>query len=176
MNINLIKAYAGANVSKRLFFGMPTLGTISPSIGEDDQILKLLKGSMGGDSLYKTVCLATDKGIHIFVKGYYSKVFTNDSGFIPFESITNVVYNKNLGWKYTVVISTAGDTFEIELIEQMDAIDFVKAVNQRLNSPKPVAIAASQTSESKICPDCAEDVKLAANKCRYCGYMFSTDR
>lgn len=31
----------------------------------------------------------------------------------------------------------------------------------------------SQVSEEKICPECAESVKVAANKCRYCGHQFS---
>jgi len=28
---------------------------------------------------------------------------------------------------------------------------------------------------TKKCPDCAEDVKLAANKCRFCGYRFDQE-
>src|SRR5689334_12319627 len=28
-------------------------------------------------------------------------------------------------------------------------------------------------SETKVCPDCAEAVKTAARKCRFCGYEFA---
>lgn len=30
--------------------------------------------------------------------------------------------------------------------------------------------------DTKICPDCAETVKAAARKCRFCGYVFSEDQ
>jgi hypothetical protein len=43
------------------------------------------------------------------------------------------------------------------------------------NSAKEPAIApepASTTADSKTCPDCAEEVRAAARKCRFCGYIF----
>ena len=39
-----------------------------------------------------------------------------------------------------------------------------------LEKPK---IQAEQSKE-KICPDCAETIKAAANVCHYCGYRFET--
>ena len=32
--------------------------------------------------------------------------------------------------------------------------------------------AAAWRADTKACPDCAEDVKVAARVCRYCGYQF----
>jgi hypothetical protein len=35
-------------------------------------------------------------------------------------------------------------------------------------------VAAPATPETKTCPDCAEEVKAAARKCRFCGHMFES--
>jgi hypothetical protein len=32
-----------------------------------------------------------------------------------------------------------------------------------------------RAASSKVCPECAEDVKAAARKCRHCGYRFPVD-
>jgi hypothetical protein len=39
-------------------------------------------------------------------------------------------------------------------------------------SPEPVATVASPAEPEKVCPDCAETVKAAANVCRFCGSRF----
>jgi hypothetical protein len=33
-------------------------------------------------------------------------------------------------------------------------------------------IAAATAGGAKVCPDCAEEVKAAANICRFCGHRF----
>jgi hypothetical protein len=40
-----------------------------------------------------------------------------------------------------------------------------------MNQPQP-GVAASGPS-LKTCPDCAEEVRLPARKCRFCGYIFA---
>ena len=47
-----------------------------------------------------------------------------------------------------------------------------------LMSPSEVKVVVSKsekesTGSQKVCPDCAEDVKEAALKCKHCGYRWS---
>jgi hypothetical protein len=46
-------------------------------------------------------------------------------------------------------------------------------VNQPAALVPSVPEIAPATSEMKTCPDCAEEVRAAARKCRFCGYMFA---
>jgi hypothetical protein len=39
--------------------------------------------------------------------------------------------------------------------------------------PSPVPQSRMTVSGTKACPDCAEEVRSAARKCRFCGHMFS---
>lgn len=40
------------------------------------------------------------------------------------------------------------------------------------SKPPPGDSAPGIEVDSKVCPDCAEDVRAEARKCRYCGYSF----
>lgn len=40
-------------------------------------------------------------------------------------------------------------------------------------NPVPEAPAVATAPEFKTCPDCAEEVRAAARKCRFCGYEFA---
>jgi hypothetical protein len=39
----------------------------------------------------------------------------------------------------------------------------------------PTSTTAAADPEMKACPDCAEEVKAAARKCRFCGYRFDSE-
>jgi hypothetical protein len=46
-------------------------------------------------------------------------------------------------------------------------------------SPAPLSAPATAEADStqfKTCPDCAEPVRAAAKKCRFCGYIFETSQ
>jgi hypothetical protein len=42
------------------------------------------------------------------------------------------------------------------------------------SGPSEPALTQVEHPEHKLCPDCAEQVRAAARKCRFCGYMFET--
>lgn len=67
--------------------------------------------------------------------------------------------------KATPRLQTIVDRARDELREQVEAKD---------SSPTPTH-AAPTTTGTKTCPDCAEEVKIAARKSRYCGYRFDAE-
>jgi hypothetical protein len=40
-------------------------------------------------------------------------------------------------------------------------------------APPPVPVSPQTTPDTKVCPDCGEQVKFVARKCRFCGYLFN---
>jgi 5-methylcytosine-specific restriction endonuclease McrA len=57
-----------------------------------------------------------------------------------------------------------------------EILDEVKAPLQARHDELTASIRRDDTSaDMKACPDCAEQVKAAARKCRYCGYRFDAE-
>jgi hypothetical protein len=91
------------------------------------------------------------------------------------------------GWRY--VCTLPGCTFSASTIQeyqahQRETIAGATDVPQspRLDTeiaPEPgLAVAlisqpANPVPEFKLCPDCAEEIRYAARKCRFCGYRFA---
>ncbi|MHB8867481.1 MAG: zinc ribbon domain-containing protein [Thermoleophilia bacterium] len=46
---------------------------------------------------------------------------------------------------------------------------------ESIHATSKVRVAPDPAVELKACPDCAEHVRVAARKCRFCGYVFNED-
>ena len=45
-------------------------------------------------------------------------------------------------------------------------------IRRKETVPSNLSPPTAATPEFKTCPGCAEEVRFAARKCRFCGYMF----
>jgi hypothetical protein len=61
-----------------------------------------------------------------------------------------------------------------EVALQNDLQAYANLDSSQITTGTPSSAPSPASGGLKQCPDCAEDVKAAARKCRYCGYHFET--
>jgi hypothetical protein len=171
VNSSLEREYKAAKGRPMVSF--TTLDEIAQLIPQAEVVLKVLMGHTPHPMNDSCVVVATESGVYFFVRGSYVKVFTNGWEFLPYSEITNVVSTKSLLRKFTLIVSTASRELETSFIPEAECNAFAKIVKERLSQPLKVSIRAGVDVSLKPCPDCAEDVKAAAKRCRYCGHDFS---
>jgi hypothetical protein len=72
------------------------------------------------------------------------------------------------------VASQPGQFNTWKLLSLKDTVTVVFEKVEDEPATVPAGTAGADTAEvEKVCPDCAQTVKAAANVCRYCGFRFS---
>jgi hypothetical protein len=110
---------------------------------------------------------------------------------IRLDSITNVTFGFTPGTGDsstigTIRISSAGSgphgqfTIDVMAGKRDEATAFVEALRTAIEDASnrnrvSQGDASIPSGPVKVCPDCAEDIKLAARKCRHCGYTYSEE-
>jgi hypothetical protein len=94
-------------------------------------------------------------------------------------ALTNLVMNPNFGAQISFVTASGGFNGTVSLYVkkglEAEAESYISELrNITQNRGRKVEILAEANSDMmKICPDCAEQVKDAARKCRFCGFLFA---
>ena len=94
---------------------------------------------------------------------------------IPLSQITNVQLKNVPFWGNLLEIGTPNRSLQLRFKSQFlsEFEVFVESLNAAINTNLNKASAGYVSNEDmKVCPDCAESVKAAARKCRFCSYEF----
>ncbi len=109
--------------------------------------------------------ILTNERACFYRKGVLGEVFET----IPISNITSIETLSNLGHR-TLRLHTSNDEMSFKTFETKELFDQTHAAIEELRQrPSPLS------QETKPCPDCAESVKVAARKCRFCGYEFGEE-
>ena len=179
--LSLAKAYESAVINAWMKKGYEPLSVLQAKIPESEEILHLIKGKTdyGYGTQEHTVTVAalwvlTDKGIHTFGRGRLIGL-EKRYRFIPYSQITAVQVGRIFtthGQLSNIIIAFGFNHSEISYINPSDANQTGILVNNQINKPKAVTISSDHLEDVKPCPDCAENVKSQARKCRFCGFTF----
>lgn len=124
------------------------------------------------DGFISRAALTTsDLGLHVFSVGNFM-LGKNKHFFIPRESIQLVSVREMSGMQWCVEIKAITGLFFLVNNTEDYARLISSDVQQLILAGKGKSGLESEESEMKTCPDCAELVKSAAKKCRFCGYRF----
>ena len=158
-------------------------------MGESEVEGRIFKGQNGN-------LILSDAGITLKrgAKGFLVQQALRGDKFIPWESVVAVQMKKaGLTAGYLQLSLRGGSEAKAGLTQALkdeNTISFSRAsknkefreahdlILARINamsrseSAAPPAREAPDADDTKVCPDCAETVKAAANVCRFCGFRF----
>jgi hypothetical protein len=97
--------------------------------------------------------------------------------FVPYETIVAVQFKRpGLSVGYLQLSLRGGSEAKsgvMEATKDENTVTFTAAKIKEFTEARDLIMARLGAGETKVCPDCAETVKAAANVCRFCGYRFS---